>query len=106
MRLNLRERPLADDVAREIGKLAGRTRTFSGADLAHLCETAAEAALEASMESGELRPIAAGDLARALKETQPSTRAWFEVAYNYAMFANEGGQYDELLAYIREHRLS
>jgi SpoVK/Ycf46/Vps4 family AAA+-type ATPase len=106
LRLNLRERPLADDVEREIVKLASRTRTFSGADLAHLCETAAEAAMEASMESGDLRPIAAKDLNRALKETQPSTRAWFEVAYNYAMFANEGGQYDELLAYIREHRLS
>ena len=106
LRLNLRERPLADDVEREIVKLASRTRTFSGADLAHLCETAAEAAMEASMESGELRPIAAKDLEHALKEIQPSTRAWFEVAYNYAMFANEGGQYDELLAYIREHRLS
>jgi len=106
LRLNLRERPLAEDVGREIPKLAARTRTYSGADLAHLCETAAEAAMEESMETGELRPISAKDLQRALKETKPSTRAWFEVAYNYAMFANEGGQYDDLLAYIKEHRLS
>ena len=106
LRLNLRERPLAEDVEREIAKLASRTRTYSGADLAHLCETAAEAAMEDSMETGELRPISAKDLQRAFKETKPSTRAWFEVAYNYAMFANEGGQYDDLLAYIREHRLS
>ena len=106
LRLNLRERPLAEDVEREIAKLASRTRTYSGADLAHLCETAAEAAMEDSMETGELRPISAKDLQRAFKETKPSTRAWFEVAYNYAMFANEGGQYDELLAYIKEHRLS
>jgi AAA+ superfamily predicted ATPase/Tfp pilus assembly protein PilF len=74
LRLNLRERPLADDVEREIGKLAARTSTFSGADLAHVCETAAEAAMEASMESGDLRPISAKDINRALKETQPSTR--------------------------------
>ena len=106
LRLNLRERPLDDDVEREIPKLASRTRTYSGADLAHLCETAAEAAMEDSMETGELRPISAKDLQRAFKETKPSTRAWFEVAYNYAMFANEGGQYDDLLAYIKEHRLS
>jgi len=106
LRLNLRERPLAEDVEREIPKLAARTRTYSGADLAHLCETAAEAAMEESMETGELRPISAKDLQRALKETKPSTRAWFEVAYNYEMFANEGGQYDDLLAYIKEHRLS
>jgi len=106
LRLNLRERPLAEDVGREIPKLAARTRTYSGADLAHLGETTAEAAMEESMETGELRPISAKDLQRALKETKPSTRAWFEVAYNYAMFANEGGQYDDLLAYIKEHRLS
>jgi hypothetical protein len=37
-----------------------------------------------------------------VKQAQPSTTAWFQVAYNYAMFANEGGAYDELLAYIRQ----
>ncbi len=30
---------------------------------------------------------------------------WFEIARNYAMFANEGGVYDELLAYIQAHRI-
>ena len=106
LRLNLRERPLADDVEAAIPKLAARSATYSGADLAHVCETAAEEAMADSMESGELRPISAKNLTRALKDTSPSTRAWFEVAYNYAMFANEGGQYDELLRYIKEHRLS
>ncbi len=34
-------------------------------------------------------------------ETAPSTQAWFGVAHNYALYANDGGQYDDLLAYIR-----
>ena len=103
LRYHLRDRPIA---AIDLRRIVAATEDFSGADLAHLCETAAEAAMEDSMASGELRPITANDLSRALKETRPSTRAWFEVAYNYAMFANEGGQYDELLRYIKEHRLS
>ena len=45
------------------------------------------------------------DFKRAMKEIKPSTRAWFEVARNYAMFANDGGTYDELLEYLRAHKL-
>jgi hypothetical protein len=45
------------------------------------------------------------DFKKALKEIKPSTRAWFEVARNYAMFANDGGAYDELLDYLRANRL-
>jgi hypothetical protein len=44
-------------------------------------------------------------LKKALKEIKPSTRAWFEVARNYAMFANDGGTYDELLDHLRANKL-
>ena len=44
-------------------------------------------------------------LEQAAQETAPSTKAWFAVAHNYALYANEGGQYDDLLAYIRTHKL-
>ena len=40
-----------------------------------------------------------------MREVRPSTRSWFEVARNYAMFANEGGTYDDLLEYIKTHRI-
>ncbi len=85
----------------DLGPIARRTDGFSGADLASLCEAATEYALEDSIESGQVRPIGRRDLDRARKEVTPSTRPWFDVAYNYATFANEGGQYDDLLAYIR-----
>jgi hypothetical protein len=71
----------------------------------HLVETASEAALGESVRSGEMHPITQRQLDAAAGEIVPSTRAWFSVAHNYAMYANDGGQYDDLLAYIRTHKL-
>ncbi|KPJ91962.1 MAG: cell division protein FtsH [Gammaproteobacteria bacterium SG8_11] len=82
-----------------------RTELFSGADIAHLCESAVEYALEESLTTGTTRPVISADFDKALKEIRPSTRPWFETARNYAMFANEGGVYDDLLNYIRAQKL-
>ena len=89
----------------DVDRLARQTEGFSGADLAHLVETAAELALQRSLGSGQASPVDQRDVDRARKEVRPSTRPWFEVAHNYALYANEGGQYDDLLRHIREHRL-
>ncbi len=85
--------------------LAEKSAEFSGADLVHLFESAAELAMDDSLTSGRARPIGMNDFKKAMKEIKPSTRAWFEVARNYAMFANDGGTYDELLDYLRAHKL-
>ncbi len=37
---------------------------------------------------------------------KPSTRPWFESARNFALFANEGGVYDELLAFMKRQRMA
>jgi SpoVK/Ycf46/Vps4 family AAA+-type ATPase len=100
---HLRERPLS---GLDLGKLAAKTETYSGADLAQVCESAAELALCDSIESGTIRPITMRDAERAVRDVRPSTAAWFQTARNYALFANEGGVYDELLAYIRKHKLA
>jgi AAA+ superfamily predicted ATPase len=89
----------------DLRPIVGRTQGFSGADLAHLCETAAENAMEASVAGGELRPISAQDVERALREVRPSTRPWFDTAKNYVLFANDGGMYDDLLAYMRANKM-
>ncbi len=94
LRSHLRERPVGEV---DLSSIAARTRGYSGADLAHVCETATELALEASVAIGEPKPIAQLDLERALQEVKPSTRSWMQTAKNYAQFANEGGIYDELL---------
>jgi SpoVK/Ycf46/Vps4 family AAA+-type ATPase len=100
--LHLRGRPVQGV---DVQWLAERTEDYSGADLAHLCETAAEAALEDSIADGKARAITMADFKRALNEVKPSTRQWLETARNYAMFANEGGQYDGLLEYLRMRRM-
>lgn len=102
MRYHLSERPVEGV---DISWLAGKTEGFSGADLAHLCESAAELAMEDSLASGKPRPLNQGDFKSALKDVKASTRPWLETARNYAMFANEGGAYDELLDHLRAMRM-
>ena len=99
---HLRDRPVADV---DTTRLAERTEGYSGADLRLVCESAAELALEDSLATGTPRPITTKDLAKAVAEVRPSTRPWFETAANYVMFANEGGVYDDLMAYMRRHKL-
>ena len=103
LRYHLRDRPVDADV--DLARIAGKADEFSGADLAHLCDSAAEFALEESITSGRTRSIDARDFKRALAEVRPSTRPWFETARNFAMFANDGGAYDDLLEYLRRKKL-
>ncbi|HEX6421765.1 MAG TPA: ATP-binding protein, partial [Acidimicrobiales bacterium] len=103
LRHHLRDRPAAGV---DLHRLAQMTEGLSGADLAHMCETAAERALLDSASSGEVRMIGMADLEVARRDVRPSVRPWFEGARNVALFANEGGQYDELLAYLKQHRLA
>lgn len=101
LKYHLRDRPVLDI---ELKRLAGRTEGYSGADLRLVCEAAAEMALEDSLASGSARPITMKDLAKAITEVRPSTRPWFETAANYVMFANESGEFDDLLAYMRRRK--
>jgi SpoVK/Ycf46/Vps4 family AAA+-type ATPase len=103
LNLNLKGRPVDGTV--DVGAIAKLTNEFSGADLAHLVESAAEFAMEDSIMTGKVRSITQNDFKRALREVRPSTRPWFDVARNYAMFANEGGVYDDLLEYLKANKL-
>ncbi len=102
LRFHLRGRPVSGI---DFDHVARRTDGFSGADLAHVCDAAAETAMLAAARTGNLRMIEMSDLLSALRDIRPSTGPWFEVARNVALFANEGGQYDELLAYLRKQRM-
>lgn len=86
-----------------LDKLAERTSGYSGADLAHLVETAADLAIaESLLGAGEV-PIRSSHLLGALEEVKPTTLEWLTTARNYARYANEGGQYDEVLAFLERH---
>ena len=102
LRLHLQDRPVANI---DVGALSGKTDGYSGADLAHVCETAAERALIDSAQSGTVRMIEMRDLEAAVAEVRPSTGPWFDTARNVALFANDSGQYDELAKYLKDHRL-
>jgi transitional endoplasmic reticulum ATPase len=45
-------------------------------------------------------PIRADHLERALAGLRPTTVDWLRTARNYVEFANLGGRYDEVLAYL------
>jgi AAA+ superfamily predicted ATPase len=102
LRHHLRDRPVSGV---KLGNLAKRTEGYSGADLAHVCETAAELALMDSARSGVVRLIGMADLEAAVAEVRPSVGAWLESARNVAMFANESGMYDDLAAYLKKRRI-
>jgi SpoVK/Ycf46/Vps4 family AAA+-type ATPase len=101
-RYHLKERPVAGI---DLAKLAKMTDGYSGADIAHICETAAERALMDSVRLGEARMIGNPDLEAAISEVKPSLGAWFDTARNVALFANEGGAYDDLASYLRKRKL-
>jgi len=103
LQFHLRDRPLEGI---DLRKLVKQTDNFSGADLAHLCDSAAELALDDSVRSGNARPIRMNDFERASRDVHPSTGQWLEDARNVVMFANDGGRYDELLAYLKQRRLA
>jgi AAA+ superfamily predicted ATPase len=101
-RFHLRDRPVAGI---DLARLSKLTDGYSGADIAHVCETAAERALLDSVSRGEPRLIGQADLEASIVEVKPSLGTWFETARNVALFANEGGAYDDLVAYLRKRRL-
>ncbi|MGH3794721.1 MAG: AAA family ATPase [Pseudonocardiaceae bacterium] len=101
LRYHLRDRPLAD---LDLPAVVRATTDFSGADLAHLCESATERALAESITTGSVRPVTMSDLQAALREVRPSTGPWFATARNVATFANSDGSYDDLVNYLKARK--
>lgn len=100
-RTHLRDRPLEGV---DVGALAKRTEGFSGADIAYVCEVAAERALMDSVASGTARLIGMRDLLDALAEVRPSTRSWLETARNVVLFGEDDGTYADLRAYLKKSK--
>ena len=99
---NLVDRPTDRIDCKWIGK---ESEDFSAADVAYLVECASELALGDSIRTGTTRPIDMNDIKRAIKQIKPSTRSWFDTAKNFAVYANDGGAYDDLLQYLRQKKI-
>lgn len=80
--------------------LARKTRDFSGADLKSVFEVATERCLATAMREGKVVPLTTEMLVKTASEMRPTTKAWFETARNYALYANQTGLYDDVLAYL------
>jgi SpoVK/Ycf46/Vps4 family AAA+-type ATPase len=103
LRLKTQNRPVAD---LNFDALAAQTEGWSGADLEHLIDVAAELAITQSIARGAVEPINMRHIEQARARVRPTTREWFSTARNYAQYANEAGQYDDIADYIRRNNLS
>jgi AAA+ superfamily predicted ATPase len=97
LRILCRDKP-ADAIDFDV--VAARTGGFSGADLKAVVDRCIEDKLREAMRVGAVRPVTTRDLTSAVKAVKPSTREWFATARNYALHANEGGIYDDVLHYL------
>jgi SpoVK/Ycf46/Vps4 family AAA+-type ATPase len=107
-RVEILKLKLAGKPVREVdpAEIARMTELCSGADLDHLVQLAVEDALAESLRSGTVRPIDTTDLRNAAQKVRATTREWLTQARNFAAYANEAGQYDEVLSYLKRHGLS
>lgn len=98
LRLLLKGKPVGDI---DFDGLAKKTDGFSGADLKAVIDVAVEAKLRDAMKAGALQPLSGRDLVDAIKRHKPTVRDWFQTARNHALYANQSGLYDEVLAYMK-----
>jgi transitional endoplasmic reticulum ATPase len=103
LKLKLAGKPVAADI--DVAEVARATELFSGADLDHVVQSAIETALAESLRGGAVRSITTADLRAALQRIKPTTLEWFSTAKNFATYANDSGQFDEVLDYLKRHRL-
>ena len=97
LELALDDRPQAE---LHLDRFAERTALFSGADLRSLVERAVDSVIDEAIERGDDVPIRDGHLEHALRDARATTTDWLRTARNYVEFANHGGRYDDVLAYL------
>ncbi len=100
LRLELASRPCSSDINKDV--IASNTSGFSGADISNLVETAADEAIEESLEQGGDVPISMAHIKQALAEIKPTTIEWLTTAKNYARYANDAGRYNDVLDFINK----
>lgn len=98
LKLKLQGKPLGSIDYQDLAK---KTESFSGADLEAVIDIAIEDKLASSMADGIPRPIETKDLLKAAKIHKASTKEWFTTAKNFALYANDGGLYDDILQYMQ-----
>jgi AAA+ superfamily predicted ATPase len=97
LRILLQGKPVKDI---DFDYLAKKTDGFSGADLKAVVDVAVEHKLREAFKVG-IQPLTSKDLTTAAASLRPSTKEWFATARNYALYANQGGLYDDILRFLK-----
>ena len=98
LQLKLKNKPTESIDYKQLGK---KLENYSGADLEAVIDIAIENKLEESFKDGIPKPIKTKDLLSASKKHKGSALEWFSTAKNFALFANDSGLYDDILAYLK-----
>jgi transitional endoplasmic reticulum ATPase len=98
LRILCQGKPMGDVDFDHLGR---KTEHFSGADLKATIDVAIEGKLKDALKDGVPRPLVTKDLLAAALKVKPSAREWFGTARNYALYANQGGLYDDILKYLK-----
>ncbi|MBN1584131.1 MAG: AAA family ATPase [Anaerolineae bacterium] len=103
LRVMLADKPIKNI---DYGKLARTSVDFSGADLKGAVDLAVEQKLRQAIETGIPEPLTTRDLERAINGSRSTIKEWFATARNYAIYANQGGMYDDILDHLHISRSS
>jgi SpoVK/Ycf46/Vps4 family AAA+-type ATPase len=98
LRVLMRGKPVQDI---DYEHLARKADAFSGADLKAVIDLSIEHKLREAMRDGVPKPLTSRDLETSVGRLRPSTKEWFSTARNYALYANQGGTYDDVLKYLK-----
>lgn len=103
LKIHLRGRPLEPKF--DFARVAEHLRYFTGADIAALCERAAEEAIRQAMRTGKPEPLTTEQFLRLARTLNPITLEWARTARNYATYANDTGLYDPVAEWLTKERL-
>lgn len=89
------------NVSLDAKALARNTPLFSGADIRALLDRAVDGVIDEALDSGDEPPLEMRHLDAVMPEIHPTTLEWLERARHYVEFANQGGRYSEIDAYLK-----
>jgi AAA+ superfamily predicted ATPase len=102
LKLMLTDRPGAEGL--NLAPIVSASSGFSSADLAQVVDMACDEAIEQSLDENHVVELTDAHMAKAVRTARATTLEWLTEARNFAKFANEGGLYDDVVAFLDKHK--